>query len=517
MYTSTDQTAWGREDSFNAVRSSSAAARELSSHCLRARPSHYLLAVLLVIFVCNGLGAITDASAEPPKSGEAGIDVAGGMFDDSALDSDPNELALPEDSDGAPVAASAEPANPMLPPAAGTAGQPGSPYRAKAYTEIYEGIGAKPESEVSIDAVNMFQDEDEKEEPFPQAEVAKKVIDLIKPKLDQFQKAELSVIERAQKKHRNNKSDQLKSKIGKREAEIKRKMAVAKAAAIEQVKQIQKDNARKQQQEEREKNKPGLEVAAFGFDGQDQGTQPQPESENGAATQSQPSVAEVVSGLAEDNGTTGPSANTAVVSLYVNALPEATAQKLIDELAQLRDQRNVAIGNLVLVGLSDARAKEFISKMLKRDTRVPVSAPRDRQRRKSDQQREELRIKVPFETQMMAKYKLHELGFVRVQDLFKRLQVKISPVWVVRWRGKDHVLEGRDSIWGMITKEGQFVGPDALAEQNFKAAESAPADADAYQSPTTLEDDSTPLVHYEVPGTGADFKLSNYSELRFGS
>lgn len=421
-----------------------------------------------------------------------GVDVSGGFFSDPG----PGQ----EESESAANPGPAAP-NPMLPRPSTRQ----SVYAPSKFNSLYDGLGEQAESEEGFtDPSNMF--DVEKDELPPQKELATRAVQIISGQLDPFQKAQLSLIKRAQGAPKtDNKPDDAKLKpyFQRMQQElIRRKDAITRRAA--------------EMQRQYEKHKQGLadgadekaiEVAAFGLDDLS------PQGPGGSGATSAPDSAAALAGSSEDVATDSGGAPI-VVSLYVNAEPQAEAERELQELAKLRAERKVNIGDVVFVGLAESRAREYIGKMVRRDARVPVTAPNNRRGRdsKGPGPAPVLKGEVPFEIKMMKKYQLRESGFVSVQDLFQRLKVKISPVWIVRSGGKDHLLEGRSSIWSMITKDGRFVGPDPLAADNLDTSNIRRK----YQSPSTLETDPTPIVRYEVPGGGADFKLSRYNELRLG-
>jgi hypothetical protein len=464
----------------------------------------------------GGLSFVASNSsvAEPLETDDsAGLDVAGGIF------ADPPSADSTDRPNGAEVGLGIAGAASMLPPAPGSKK---SPYDSEQLAHVWDGLRHDDRvSDSGADPNDMFGQP--KELPPPQKELANRVIEILKPSLDPFQKAQLALIKRAQSARP---TDQLQTeqRMKPHLAEIQREVS---KATLEFTK-IAKEQERKRALEQAgaKKKAPGIEVASFGFDLEDgktsaaeQGEAERPADQepvdgpnSGPAELSEDSSASFI-GSIEDNGT-GSSSSEAVVSLYINVEPSESVERLLGELIRLKKERRVKVGNIVLVGLADKRAREFITKMTTRDTREPAMT-RERRDQAGSNRPSKVKIKIPLEQVLMKKYGLYERGFVKVQPLLRRFDVKHSPCWVVRWKGQDHIFEGRDSIWSMISKDGTFVGPDALADQN--SVEASDNSSNDYRSPTTLEDDPTPTVHHEGPGGGPDFKVSRYSEIRFGS
>ena len=47
---------------------------------------------------------------------------------------------------------------------------------------------------------------------------------------------------------------------------------------------------------------------------------------------------------------------------------------------------------------------------------------------------------------------------VKIQPILDRYQGKNSPLWVVRYKGKDHVFEGDYVVSKLFTMDGSFLG-----------------------------------------------------------
>lgn len=119
------------------------------------------------------------------------------------------------------------------------------------------------------------------------------------------------------------------------------------------------------------------------------------------------------------------STTKAVLSVYVSQVPHSHATRAVKDLLVLRKSRNVEIGEIVIIGPGDGKdsvvaEKTFLAayQELTKDGVVPLK----------------YRSKIP-----------------------KRFQATGSPLWVVNFNGRMHLLEGNFNLMQHFSKEGVFI------------------------------------------------------------
>ena len=219
-----------------------------------------------------------------------------------------------------------------------------------------------------------------------------------------------------------------------------------------------------------------------------------------------------------------------VVSLLVSAENENLTGKYIDEMSRLRKIPGVTGGQVVVIGLSDRRMTKATA-MLKglEDPVLKAKMPKllglKRKRgREALPQTDFSVLPLPLDTRLISSYGLKEVGFADAKKILKHLGVAHSPTWIVRYKGEDHLFEGRESISGYFTADGDFIRPADFETARSKSSRTDstkvdPPPAAQKVNPNdfeiSLERSKAPIIRYEANIQAPLFAPSMLRELLF--
>jgi len=157
--------------------------------------------------------------------------------------------------------------------------------------------------------------------------------------------------------------------------------------------------------------------------------------------------------------------NAPVVSLLVNANNHKSLTKSLEQLRKLHKNQKVAIGQVFLVD-QKKQLQQPISSV------IPTRKKPTRQLAKMAQVLSTMagagsaKAGLPIIFQGSSNHRvtrlIKEMGFKspsqeNADEIIARLGVKYSPVWIVRYDGKDYVYEGNYNPSRLFTRDGKFL------------------------------------------------------------
>ncbi len=145
--------------------------------------------------------------------------------------------------------------------------------------------------------------------------------------------------------------------------------------------------------------------------------------------------------------------NNSVVSLIVSGEDK---EHLIDALKQVKilKEKNVLIGEIIVVGgflfgdLSGNASKnsEFKNKIQSNMGRLTPDAINFLNQ-----------IAAPSELPgLVQKLNLGQSSFAELAPIMEHFEISLSPSWIIRYKGKDHIYEGNFDITRFFTADGQY-------------------------------------------------------------
>lgn len=152
---------------------------------------------------------------------------------------------------------------------------------------------------------------------------------------------------------------------------------------------------------------------------------------------------------AEAQESSDPSANyrpKPIVSLIVNGKDNRHALTALDKLIQLKERKNVKIGNVFVVGFSSLKG------IIPEGRQLPQGANAEALLQSLSHQGQRISI-----TKRAADAGVPHYELVRTEEVLDGLKVQNSPTWIVRHLGQDYIFEGFLDPSKLFSNDGSFV------------------------------------------------------------
>lgn len=148
------------------------------------------------------------------------------------------------------------------------------------------------------------------------------------------------------------------------------------------------------------------------------------------------------------------SSDTSVLSLIVDGRDAAHLQKFLSALMRLKREKNVVVGEVIVVGLNSQANAEITkqAKSLSRNSKMLNSSSSSVTAKT-----------VSSLDRFMESISLSTSGILQTNEILSRYDIERSPTWIIRHKGSDYVLEGVSAISGHFNKQGVFTYAEKFA------------------------------------------------------
>ena len=206
----------------------------------------------------------------------------------------------------------------------------------------------------------------------------------------------------------------------------------------------------------------------------------------------------------------------AVVSLIVAALPENEYEKTLRELVDLHNNKNVIIGEVIVVGSSDRDIEQ--AKIMKEWAKAKSEEMELKSREVTPNASTDLALSLPDSAKEspLQKYKFAHYQNANMDGILSKFEIANSPSWIVNYDSINYVIEGPNSIWSLFTKAGEF-SPAAEANRklngnNTDKKKLSPAELEKNIGQSYLATNEDPVIKLQSSANKNLFKIRSYSE-----